>query len=89
MQLHIARTEKICYNSRVIVGEAGVTPARARRREVYFSLSLLPDAANRGQAIGIFIPEKAERRIPQSKYPDDNCLRTMVTSADRSGTKQK
>lgn len=65
-----------------------MTPARARRREVYFSLSLLPDAANRGQAIGIFIPEKAERRIPQSKYPDDNCLRTMVTSADRSGTKQ-
>ena len=33
-------------------GEAGVIPARARRREARIML-FLPDAANRGQAIGI------------------------------------
>ena len=47
--------------------ETGVNPVRARRRETHCINTVLPDAANWGQAIGNF-SEKVSCVCVESKY---------------------
>lgn len=65
----VEKQPHLCYNLSAVRGEAGENPARARRREAHRSFVLLPDAANREQAIAAKRCEKAEGKVPPVEIP--------------------